>query len=80
METLYFQNKPVHFSRHAVKRAVERRIAFPAHVYKVILAGKVYYFGKSMLKFVARSTKGSIVCVGEDTGSVILIRTIERGN
>ena len=69
MDDLYFDGKPIIIKVHAVKRAREREIAFPDHVYKVLQSGKVYRFGKHGIKFISNSKKGSII-----------IKTIERGN
>ena len=65
---------------HAIKRARERDIAYPDQVYGVLRSGKVKRFGKNGLKFISKSKKGSIICVGEDLGDVIIIKTVERGN
>ncbi|MBN1502294.1 hypothetical protein JW930_02015 [Candidatus Woesearchaeota archaeon] len=77
---IHFDGKPIVIKVHAVKRARERDIAFPDQVYSAIQTGKVVRFGKNMIKFVKRSKKGSIVCIGEDLGHSIIIKTIERGN
>ena len=38
-------------------------------------------FGKNGVKFIGkRSKKGSVICIGEDLGYAIIIKTIERGN
>jgi len=42
-------------------------------------AGKVERFGKNGMKFISKSKK-PIICVGEDLGQCIIIKTIERGN
>jgi hypothetical protein len=80
MVEVYVQGKPVLIKTHAIKRAREKNIAFPDHVYAVLKQGKMKRFGKRGIKFISRSEKGSIVCVGEDLGQVIIIKTIERGN
>lgn len=80
MDDLYFDGKPIIIKVHAVKRARQRNIAFPDHVYTVLKTGKVCRFGKNGIKFVSKSKKGSVICVGEDLGHVIIIKTIERGN
>ncbi|MBI4440286.1 hypothetical protein HY638_04915 [Candidatus Woesearchaeota archaeon] len=77
---LYFQEKPIIIKVHAIRRARERNIAFPGHVYNVLQTGKVQRFGKKGIKFVSRTKNGSIICVGEDLGHAIIIKTIERGN
>ena len=77
---LYFQGKQIFIRSHAIKRARERHIAYPDHVYAVLKTGKVKRFGKHGIKFIRRSKKGSVICLGEDIGSVIIIKTIERGN
>lgn len=81
MKEVYFQGKPVIIMVHAIKRARQREIAYPGHVFSVIKTGKVIRFGKHGIKFIGRSKKGgSVICVGEDIGHVIIIKTIERGN
>ncbi len=80
MGDIYFDGKPIVIKVHAVKRARQREIAFPDQVYNAIQTGKVKRFGKNGIKFVKRSKDGSIVCVGEDLGYCIIIKTVERGN
>ncbi len=76
----WFEGKEVFIRSHAIKRARERNIAYPDQVYTTLKTGKVERFGKSGVKFVKKSKKGSIICVGEDTGYALIIKTIERGN
>ena len=80
MDDIYFQGKLVLIKTHAVKRALEKGIAYPDQVYQVLKQGKVKRFGKNRLKFMKMSEKGSIICIGEDLGEIIIIKTIERGN
>lgn len=80
MESIYFQGKPIVIKVHAIKRARQREIAYPDQVYDVLQTGKVKRFGKHGIKFVKRAKEGSIICVGEDLGYCIIIKTIERGN
>ncbi|MAE13315.1 hypothetical protein CMO92_02010 [Candidatus Woesearchaeota archaeon] len=80
MGDIYFEGKQIVIKVHAIKRARQRNIAFPDHVFTVLKTGKVYRFGKQGIKFISRSKRGSIICVGEDLGQVIIIKTIERGN
>ena len=80
LRNIYFQGKPIFIKTHAIKRAKERNIAYPDHVYRVLKNGKVKRFGKHGIKFIKKSEKGSIICVGEDIGHAIIIKTIERGN
>ncbi|MBI2110028.1 hypothetical protein HYT58_02550 [Candidatus Woesearchaeota archaeon] len=80
LERPYFNHKPIIIKTHAIKRAIEKGIAYPDHVYAVLKTGKVKRFGKNRIKFISRSEKGSIICVGEDLGQIIIIKTIERGN
>ena len=77
---IYFQDKPVVIKVHAIKRARERQIAYPDQVYDVLQSGKAKRFGKNGIKFVKRSKDGSIICLGEDLGHCVIIKTIERGN
>lgn len=80
MNDIYFGSKPIFIKVHAIKRAREREIAFPDHVYTVLRTGKVERYGKHGIKFIGKSKKGSIICLGEDVGYAIIIKTIERGN
>jgi|TARA_Y100000310_G_scaffold5001_1_gene5915 exosome complex RNA-binding protein Rrp4 len=80
MEDIYFEGKLVIIKVHAIKRARQREIAFPDQVYNVLQTGKVSRFGKNHLKFVKKGKQGSIICIGEDLGHTIIIKTIERGN
>lgn len=80
MDDFYIDGKPVIIKVHAIKRAREREIAFPNQVYDVLQTGKIHRFGKNFLKFVKRNKDGSIICIGEDIGYAIIIKTIERGN
>ena len=52
----------------------------PSQIKYTIKTGKVVRIGKNGIKFISRSKKGSIICVGEDLGQTIIIKTIERGN
>ena len=80
MDDLYFEGKQIIIMVHAIKRARQRNIAFPDQVYSVLKTGKVQRVGKHGIKFISKSKKGSIICVGEDIGHAIIIKTIERGN
>jgi len=80
MDEIYFQDKPIVIKVHAIKRARQRDIAFPDQVYNVLQTGKVNRFGKHGIKFIKKGKEGSIICVGEDLGHLIIIKTIERGN
>ncbi len=80
MTALYFEGKQIFITTHAIKRARLRNIAFPDQVYNTIKTGKVIKFGKNSIKFISRSKKGAIICVGEDLGQIIIIKTVERGN
>ena len=80
MHGIYFEGKQIIIMVHAIKRARERNIAYPDHVYSALNTGKVQRFGKHGIKFVSKSRKGAIICIGEDIGHAIIIKTIERGN
>ncbi|MBI4159050.1 hypothetical protein HY500_02205 [Candidatus Woesearchaeota archaeon] len=80
MDEIYFQNKPIFITIHAIKRARQRNIAYPDQVYNVLKTGKTERFGKNGIKFIKKSKSSSIICIGEDTSQVIIIKTIERGN
>ena len=81
MSEIYFQGKQIFIKTHAIKRAREREIAYPDHVFAVLKTGKIERFGKNGIRFISKRTKkGSVICVGEDLGHCIIIKTIERGN
>ena len=80
MHELFHEGKPIIIKVHAIKRAREREIAFPDHVYRAIQSGKIQRFGKKGIKFTSKGKGGSVICVGEDLGYAIIIKTIERGN
>ena len=80
MEEMYFEGKQIFISNHAIKRAREKEIAFPDQVFQVLKTGRIERFGKHYLKFIKKSKRGSVICIGEDVGECILIKTIERGN
>jgi len=79
MEEIYYNGKQIFISVHAIKRARQRNIAFPDKVYKTIQCGSIERFGKNYIKFISKSKK-PIICIGEDLGQIIVIKTIERGN
>lgn len=80
MNDIHFQGKQIFIKTHAIKRAREREIAYPDHVFAVLRTGKVVRFGKHGIKFISKSKKKPIICIGEDLGNIIIIKTIERGN
>ena len=81
MDDLLYDGKEIVISVHAIKRARERNIAFPYQVYSALQTGRVEKFGKNGIKFISKSkSQGSIICIGEDKGHIIIIKTIERGN
>lgn len=77
---VFFDGKPIVITTHAVKRALERGVAYPDQVYNTLRCGKVIRFAKNGVRFVLRTKQGSIICVGEDVGHAILIKTVERGS
>ena len=79
-EDIFFDEKPIVITVHAIKRALERSVAFPDQVYATLRKGKAKRFGKNNVKFTLRTKSGTIICVGEDVGYAILIKTVERGN
>ncbi len=77
---IHFLGKPIIISVHAIKRARERNVAYPDQVYRVLKTGKIERFGKNGLKFISKTKTGSIICIGEDIGQCIIIKTVERDN
>ena len=64
MKEAYFEGKPVIIMVHAIKRARQREIAYPDHVFSVLKTGIVKRFGKHGIKFISRSKKkGSVICI-----------------
>ncbi len=80
MKDIYFQGKNVFITKHAAKKAEERKIGYPDHVRTALYTGKVERFGKNLLRFTSRTKNGSVICIGEEIGQSIIIKTIERGN
>lgn len=80
MREAYYEGKQIFIKPHALKRARERNIAYPNQVYAVLNTGKIERFGKHGIKWTKKSKHGSIICIGEDVGHAIIIKTIERGN
>lgn len=74
-----FGERKIIITIHALKRARQRNIAFPDQVYFTICTGRIKRFGKNQIKFIKKSQKGSIICVGEETYDFIIIKTIGRG-
>lgn len=79
-EGIEINHKPVIIKTHAILRARERHIAFPDQVYNAICTGKLSRFAKNGIKIISRNKYGTIICIGEDLGHTIIIKTIERGN
>ena len=80
MDELYFEGKQVFITVHAIRRAREREIAYPDQVYQSLKHSRIKRLGKNTLKFICHSKRGSVICIGEDLGSMIIIKTIESGN
>ncbi|MDD9953955.1 MAG: hypothetical protein OXR66_06480 [Candidatus Woesearchaeota archaeon] len=71
---MYYNEKPVYVTTHAVKQARKRHIAFPDQVYTTVQTGNVRKFGRRNVKFIGKR----IICIGEDVGHAIVIKTVER--
>ena len=69
-------HKPIRMSRHAMIQADERGIGFPEQVCAVLQSGKIERFGKRGVRFVS----DSIICIGEDKGHEVVIKTVEWRN
>jgi hypothetical protein len=80
MVLCFFNNREVVMTAHALKQAIEREIAYPDSIIGVIMTGKMARFGKNLVRFVKKTKKGSLICVGEELCNRITIRTVERGN
>ena len=63
----------IEIKKHALSRAMQRRV-HPDHIEETIMNGSVERFGKNYVKFKSKS----IICIGEISGLVIRIITIER--
>ena len=79
IRNLYFQEKKVWVSVHAIKRARERKIILPDMIFEVIKKGKIKRFGKNQIKFIKKHKNRVLICIGEDKGYSIIIKTIEWG-
>lgn len=77
---IYFCDKEILIRTHVFKRALERKLTVPEDILSTIKTGKIKRFGNNLIKFVKDAKKGTIVCIGEEVGNCIIIRTIERGN
>gem|GEM_PF-1650550 len=77
---IQYHAKPIYITVHAIKRARERFIAYPDQVYSCLQTGKVSTFGKLQLRFVKETENGSIICIGEERATAVIIKTVERGN
>lgn len=80
MHDVFIKGKPIIITVHAIRRARQREIAFPDQVYAILQTGKMRSIGKSGIKITKKTKIGSIICIGEDVGDAIIIKTIERGN
>ena len=80
MEDVFVDGKPIIITVHAIRRARQRNIAFPDQVYAVLQTGKRKSIGKNGIKFTKKTKDGSLICIGENVGNVIVIKTVERGN
>ncbi len=80
MKRLFFDSKPVIITTHAIKQARIRNIECPDQIFQTILGGKAQKLGKHHIKWIKKSKKGSIICIGVQIGSIILIKTVARGN
>jgi len=72
---LIFRNKYVKLSRHAIIRARQRNITADV-IQATINGGKVNLFGKNLVRFSKKYKNKFLVCIGEDLGQIILIKTI----
>lgn len=75
--SIQYHHKPVWVSAHAIKRARERDIVYPDMVYATIRGGRVERFGKNLMRFCKSYKRGTVVCIGEDVGASIVIKTVE---
>ncbi|MBI5390824.1 hypothetical protein HZB02_04990 [Candidatus Woesearchaeota archaeon] len=80
MKDIYYNGQEIWITSHAIIRARQRHIAYPDQVYHAILTGKVVHFAKHGIKFIKPTKHGIIICIGEDLGDAVVIKTIERGN
>lgn len=76
---LYFQGRAVWISAHAIKRARKRQIIYPDMIFDAIRNGKIKRFGKNLIKFIRPYKNRALICIGEDNGYSIVIRTVEWG-
>ncbi len=79
IKDLFFQEKKVWISVHAIKRARKRKVILPDMLFAVIKGGKIKRFGKNQIKFIKPYKNRVLICIGEDKGYSIIIKTIEWG-
>lgn len=76
---MQFQGKQISISIHAAERGRLRDVLYPFQIYEVINTGKLTRFGKHLMKFVKRTKHGCVICICEDVGDEIIVKTVERG-
>lgn len=76
---MFLRGKEIWIKPHAIKRARQRKID-PRMIEATIKGGNIKEFGKHYIKFSKRYKRGTVICLGEDLGQNIIIKTIEWGN
>lgn len=76
---LFIHDKEVALTKHATIQARRRHID-EEMIEKTIRNGMHKRFGKQLIKFIQPFKDRCVVCIGEDIGSHIIIKTIEWGN
>ncbi len=66
--------------KHHVFIQALRRGIHPDFIEDTLAKGKMERFGKNGVKFIARGSKRTVICVGEIVGMKIKIFTIMEGN
>ena len=77
-EDILLLGKPVLITKHAVVQAYARDIAFPDQIYGTILTGKAERFGKKYVRVTKKTKNKTIICIGEDVGEYIILKTVTR--
>ena len=77
---IYFCDREIIIKMHVLKRAVERKMTVPEDILSTVKTGRIKRFGNNLIKFSKDAKEGTIICIGEEVGNCLIIKTIERGN
>ncbi|RJQ22545.1 DUF4258 domain-containing protein [Candidatus Woesearchaeota archaeon] len=69
----------IEITRHAILQAFARGID-PDLIEQTIHKGRIEHQGKEVVRFIAKGSKRTIICVGRIKGETLTIVTIEEEN